>query len=170
MSRNRRRQVLDGDEALVELRRLLDLLHERRRDHLAGLVVLRVDLQHLGLEAPVLHDLRRHLDEVAREAGQPSGTAPCRRNPCSAWPNSWNSVFDLFQRQQRRLVARRPREVADVGHDRADHLAVADVAAAQAAGPRARRACRGAGGSRSGTPPGASPSASFTSYAFTSGW
>ena len=40
------------------------------RDHLARLVVLRVDLQHLGLERPVLHDLRRQLDEVAREPAE----------------------------------------------------------------------------------------------------
>ncbi len=43
----------------------------------------------------------------------------------------------FFERQQRRLVTGRPREVADVGDDRPDHLAVAHRAAAHAAGPRA---------------------------------
>ena len=48
----RRRQVLDVLEPLVELAALLDLLHQRRRDGLAGLPVARVVLQDLGLRRP----------------------------------------------------------------------------------------------------------------------
>ena len=62
------RQVLDRLEALVEGRRLLDLLDQLLRDGLAGLVVQRVGVEHLRRGQPVLEQLRRELDVVARAA------------------------------------------------------------------------------------------------------
>ena len=62
-------------EALVEGRGLLDLRDQRRRDRLARLVVQRERVQHLGRRQPVLEQLRRELDVVARHAraGRASG-------------------------------------------------------------------------------------------------
>ena len=49
--------------------RLLDLVDQRLRHRLAGLVVLGVVGEHLRVERPVLVELRRELDEVARRVG-----------------------------------------------------------------------------------------------------
>ena len=64
----RARQVLDGLEALVELVGALDLLDQRLRDRLAGLVVQREAIEDLGRRQPVLEQLRRKLDVVASDA------------------------------------------------------------------------------------------------------
>ena len=62
-----RRHVLDGLEALVELLALLQLGHQFVGDLLTGLVVDRVQVEHLAFEGPVLDDLAGHLDEVPRD-------------------------------------------------------------------------------------------------------
>ena len=63
------RHVLDGRESLIEPGRCTNLVDNVLRDLLAGLVVLREHPQYLGFAHPVLHDLRRKFDEVARCGG-----------------------------------------------------------------------------------------------------
>ena len=67
---DRGRQVLDGREALVELLAADDLVDERLRHRLFRLVVAREAVEHLARQQPVLVQLRRELDEVARRARQ----------------------------------------------------------------------------------------------------
>ena len=90
----RGRDELGERVALVELARLLDLRRPARRHRLASLVVLRVVREHRRLGRPVLVELRRKLDEVARHvrAGERRDTSVSANMPCSAWPNSWNIV------------------------------------------------------------------------------
>ena len=45
---------------------------QRLRDRLAGLVVQREAVQHLGRRQPVLEELRRELDVVARHVACPT--------------------------------------------------------------------------------------------------
>ena len=58
--------VLDGFKALVEAPRLAQPLDHRVGNGLASYVMPRVALQHLGLEGPVLEELRWQLDEIAQ--------------------------------------------------------------------------------------------------------
>ena len=78
-------------------------------DALAGRVMQRVPLQHLGLERPVLEDLRRQLDEVAQHlgAGQPL-VGDLRQQPVQAVAELVEQRAHVVGRQQRRLAGRRP--------------------------------------------------------------
>ncbi|KAG0739165.1 hypothetical protein G6F24_017416 [Rhizopus arrhizus] len=70
----RGRQVLGGRIALGEAACLEDLVDQFLRHRLAGLVVLGVVGEHLRVQRPVLVELRRELDEVARAHGRTHGT------------------------------------------------------------------------------------------------
>ena len=67
---HRRAEIFDRGEALVERLRLLDLVDQRLRHRLAGLVVLGEPLQHLRRQQPILVHLARILDEVALQAAE----------------------------------------------------------------------------------------------------
>ena len=60
----RRGDQFRGGETLVEEFALAEFVHEVFRDHFARAVMHGIVLQHLGFECPVLHDLRRQLDEI----------------------------------------------------------------------------------------------------------
>ena len=136
-----RGEVLGRGEALVEAAGRLELLEHRRRDHLAGLVVLRERLQHLALVRPVLHDLRGQLDEVLRRRAR-----RLRNAPATASSAARARTRGRASRSPPRTAAqgRRPRarEVAHVDDDRADGLAAAHARAAVRARPRAAALAR----------------------------
>ena len=128
------RQVLGVLEPLVEAGALLDLLHQGRRDGLAGLPVTGVGGEDLGPEGPVLHDLGGELDEVARHRAVPL-VAPLREDGLEPVPELVEEGLDLLLGEQGRRVAGRAGEVAGVGDDGTDVLAVLHPLSAQAAGP-----------------------------------
>ena len=59
--------VFDGLEALVPALRLLQLCNHFVGNGLAGRVMQCVALEHLGLERPMLEDLRRQFDEIPQD-------------------------------------------------------------------------------------------------------
>ena len=65
----RRRNVFKGLASTIEVLRRHQLVDQRIRDRLAGAVMAREFLQHLGLLEPVLIKLRGQFDEVSEHAG-----------------------------------------------------------------------------------------------------
>ena len=59
----------DAGEALVEMARLGDALEHLLRHGRAGLGVAREGAENFRLQQPMLIELRRQLDEIARDAG-----------------------------------------------------------------------------------------------------
>ena len=66
----RRRQIFDRGEALVERVRLLDLVNQRRRHRLARLVVAGELFEHRPGQQPILVHLARIFNEVALRAAE----------------------------------------------------------------------------------------------------
>jgi len=57
-----------------------------------------VAVEDLGRREPVLEQLRGKLDVVACDArARDARVVTFELRPCSAWPNSWNSVSASFQ-------------------------------------------------------------------------
>ena len=111
----RGRDQLGHVVALVEVAGLLDLVDQRLRHRLAGLVVLGVVGEHLRIGRPVLVELRRELDEVARRVGAR------QRRVLLVGEHAVQRVAELVEhgdhvveRQQRRLAGGRLGEVGDV--------------------------------------------------------
>ena len=65
----RGRQQFTELVALIPGLRFLDLVHQRLWDRLPRLVVHRIMLEDLRIKGPVLVELRRELDKIARHAG-----------------------------------------------------------------------------------------------------
>jgi hypothetical protein len=82
-------QELGGGEPLVERRGALDALDQFGRDRLRRSGSAGEAVQQFGRRQPVLEQLRRQFDEIARNAraGQ-RRVLHVRRQPCMAWPNS----------------------------------------------------------------------------------
>ena len=127
--------------ALTPGLRLLDLVDQRLRDRLAGLVVHRIVLQHIGIERPVLVELRRESPPSRARCWRPRAWDICRspNRPCSAWPNSWNIVVTSSKLIRARLPGGGLGEVRDVVDDRLG--ARADATAARSCSSTRRPPC-----------------------------
>ena len=115
----RRGKDLRHREALIEGLRPFDLVDQRRGHRRASLVVLRIVGQHVGLERPVLVELRRKLDEVAWHVGARE------RRVMNVGEHPVQRVSELVEHrrhviisQQSRLARGRLGEIGDVVHDR----------------------------------------------------
>ena len=64
---NRCGEILDGCESLIESFRTVDLVNQRLRNRLTGLIMNGVVRKDARLQCPVLVELRRELDEVPRD-------------------------------------------------------------------------------------------------------
>ena len=144
---------------------------ELLRDRLAGLVVQREAVQHLG---------RRRASARGAATGTRRSRAPrsCRRatgssrstsRPCSAWPNSWNSVVASSQLTRIGSPGCALHEVRVVRDDRRRPRPSKRSCVAVLVHPRARALARRARTGRSTRGRRACPSASFTSQTRTSG-
>src|SRR5690606_41689631 len=108
-------QVLGRGIALVEGARGQQLLQQRFRQRLAGLVVARIVGKDGRVRRQLLVDLRRELDEVARHVGarQRRG-ARGREEAVQGVAELVEGGDDVVEGQQRRLVFGGVGEVADV--------------------------------------------------------
>ena len=134
-------QQLGHAVALVELFGLLDLVDQFLRHRLAALVVLGEVAEHFRIADPVLVELRRELDEVAR------GVGARQARVFLIGEHAVQRMAELVEhrdyvviRQQRRLARCRFGEVGDVVNHRlgAVELRLID----EVAHPRRRPCCR----------------------------
>ena len=121
--RQRRGDQLRGHEALVEQLAAAQLRRQILRNHLVRTVVHGVLLQHLGIEGPVLHQLRGQLHEIALHLGQ-SAVLHVVEEEMERMPEFVEQRFGFVEGQQRGGVARRAGEVADDRHHGRHALAV----------------------------------------------
>ena len=112
-------------EALVELAAVGQFLHQRIGNSLACLVMLGITLYHLGLERPVLVDLRTHLDIVAVNVRTgKSLVRSARQHSLKRVAELMERCLDLVDGQQRWRRGGGLREVAYIIYYRTAHLAV----------------------------------------------
>ena len=108
-------------EALVEGARRQQAVEQRLRHRLARARVAGVFLQDLRHLQPVLVELRRQFDEIARHrrAGK-QRIGHVRQQPVQGVTEFVEQRAGVVERQQRRLTRRRLGEIADVEDDRTD--------------------------------------------------
>ncbi len=113
--KQRGRQVLGGRVALVEAACLEDLVDQLLRHRFAGLVVLGVVGEDLRVQRPVLVELRRELDEIARGGGAGDRRVlHVREHAMQGVAELMEHGGDVVEADQRRLAIGRLGEVADV--------------------------------------------------------
>ncbi len=127
-------KVFDRGEALAVLSAGLDLVDEFLRNHFTRLVVLCIDLQHLGFEGPVLVDLGRQLHEVAFGA-RDAAVMDVAEEGVEGVSELVEHGLYVVEGLERRLVTGREGHVADVGHDGLHALCAVVGLAAEAAAP-----------------------------------
>ena len=111
--------VFDRGEALVEGARRQQPVEQRLRHRLAGAGVARVFLQDLRHLQPVLVELRRQLDEIARHRGAgEQRIGDVRQQAVQRVAELVEQRAGVVERQQRRLARGRLGEIADVEDDR----------------------------------------------------
>ena len=119
---------LGSHEALIELRCGLDLVHQFLGDNLAGLVMDGVLGEKLGLESPVLVELREGLDEVAGHGSTAHGRIMALgQEAVKGMAELVKSGLHLVHGQESRTVLVRRGEIADIDYDRTYFLAVGIV-------------------------------------------
>ena len=119
----RRCQQLNGIETLVEVAAALQFLDHMGRDRLVGAVVQSVATQHLGLQRPVLHNLRRQLDKVALDTAQ-TAILHLREECVQCVTKLVEEGLSLVDREQCGIATRRTREVANDAYDGSDAVAL----------------------------------------------
>ncbi len=147
----RRRGVLDGGEALVEVARGVQPLAQLRRHRLAALVVDRIRVEDFLGRKPVLEKLRRQFDEIARHRrARNRRIGHVREQPVQPVAELMKQRARIVERQQRRFAVAALGEIHDVDDDRALALARcrADGGNATSRRPTAWRSARS---SRRGT-------------------
>ncbi len=100
-------------EALVERRRLLDLVDQFLRHRLAGLVVAEVFVDHLVGQEPVLEQLRMEFGVIAHPAAK-RGILDRRGQAVQRVPELVEERRCIVERDQQRLARRRLHEVGVV--------------------------------------------------------
>ncbi len=126
--------VLDRLESLIEVLRLQQSLDQTIRNRLAGLNMKRVLPEHLGLQRPMLEQLRRQFDEVAQHAcSRKPLVRDLRQQPVQAVTEFVKQRAHVVHRQQGRRTLRK---IVVVDHDR-QHVAVDARLRAVVAHPRA---------------------------------
>ena len=123
-------QELDGREALVERRGALDLGHQLARHRLPGLDVEGEAVEHFRRRQPVLEQLRRELDVVARHAGAGERrVGHARRQPVESVAELVEEGLGVGPADQDRLAGPALHEVRVVRDDRLDLALEAFLAA-----------------------------------------
>jgi hypothetical protein len=114
----RRREVFRRRKALVEFPGGQHLLKEGGRHGGAGLVVLRVVLQHVGPGGPHLVHLGRELHKIARDTTVEARIGHVGEHPVQRVAELVKHRCHLVEGQQRRLARRRFGDVEVDGHNR----------------------------------------------------
>ena len=118
---DRRGQILDGGEALIEIARGNEPLQQLLRHRRAGLIMPRETPQNVRLFEPMLVELRRQFDEVGGDVGAGNPRIGNRREEAvQRMTELVEQSARVVEAEQRRLAVGGLGEIADIDDERAD--------------------------------------------------